>query len=114
MIDTESTLGEVRTEISSQNGVLTINRVQDVQPILDANKAELADAPSWRPYAGSSLRKVASIPNVLAEKWLREEGLDVIGPAANTPEMRRRLAQKLNSNEFQHLRTYPGKVGYSV
>ncbi len=111
MIDTETTLEDVRTEISCKNGELTVNRVQDVEPILEANKAAMSNAPSWRPYAGSNLRHVASIPLVVAEQWLKE-GLDIIGPASKTPEMRRKLAQKLNSNEYAYLRTYPGQVGW--
>lgn len=100
----------VQTEIKASNGTLYVKRTQDVEPILEANKAEMAEASSWRPFAGTNLRKVASIPAVVAEQWLKE-GLDIIGPAANTPEMRRRLAQKLNSNEFRHLRTCPGRIG---
>lgn len=108
MIDTSTSLGEVLTDIRCDNGQLVVRRTQDVEPILEANKREYNEAASWRPYAGTSMRKVASIPNVVAEQWLRE-GVNVF---SREPEQLRKVAQKLNSNEWRHLRTHPGKVGY--
>lgn len=108
MIDTESALTDVLTSIECKNGQLLVKRTQDVEPILEANKREFVEANSWRPYAGVNMKKVASIPNVVAEQWLRE-GVNVFDPS---PEMQKKVAQKLNSNEWLHLRTCPGRVGY--
>ncbi len=108
MIDTETTLAGLQTEISCSNGQLTVNRIQDVEPILEANKAALREAPSWRPYADDNLRHVARIPNVVVEQWMKE-GINIFDPS---PEMQRKIAAKLNSNEYADLRTYPGRVGY--
>lgn len=112
MIDTTSTLGEVKTRMFGDGGKLVVHRVQDVEPCLEQNKREITEAPSWRPYASgkrdNAMRKVASIPLIVAEQWLKE-GINVF---STEPEQRRRVAQKLNSNEYAHLRTYPGRVGY--
>lgn len=47
---------------------ITIERVQDVEPILEHNKAlrTIEQRSDWG-------RHVASVPNVILEKWLNEE-----------------------------------------
>lgn len=115
MIDLDSSLGEVLTEITCKNGELVVKRTQDVEPILEANKAKMAEASSWRPYAtvgrkDRGMREVADIPNVVAEQWMRE-GLNIFDPS---PDVQRKIAQKLNSNEYRYLRTHPGKVGWAT
>jgi hypothetical protein len=86
-----------------------------VEPVLEANKAELSEASSWRPYASvggkdMAMRKVASIPMIVAEQWLKD-GVNVF---SREPEQLRKVAQKLNSNEYAYLRTAPGRVGYKA
>lgn len=109
IIDTTS---DISTVIKAEAGKLVVKRTQDTTAYLEANRAELNEAPTWRPYASGrrdkALRKVASIPLIVVEQWLRE-GVNVLDPS---PEMQKKVAQKLNSNEYQHLRTYPGRVGY--
>lgn len=84
---------------------LTIRRVQDVEPILDANKANFNDGSHWRNQAkndelGIDMRHVARIPIVVQEKWLREHGVDVFNKD-HWPAVRRLL----NSNEYLYLKT---------
>lgn len=109
MIDTES---DVATTIRRENGRIVVKRTQDVEGYLEQNRREFNEAPSWRPYASGSvdrpMRKVASIPNIVAEAWLKE-GVNIFDPS---PEMQKKVAEKLNSNEYAYLRTYPGRVGY--
>jgi hypothetical protein len=109
VIDTTSDLS---TTIKSEAGNLVVKREQDTTAYLDANRKEFNEAPSWRPYASGrrdkSMRKVASIPLIVIEQWMKE-GVNIFDPS---PEMQKKVAQKLNSNEFQGLRTYPGRVGY--
>jgi hypothetical protein len=38
-----------------------------------------------------------------------KEGVNIFDPS---PEMQKKVAAKLNSNEYAYLRTYPGRVGY--
>jgi hypothetical protein len=113
VIDTESSFADVITKLSSHEGKLVVHRVQDTTEYLEANKRQMAEAPTWRPYASvggkdKAMRKVASIPNIVAEQWMKE-GINIFDPS---PETQKKVAAKLNSNEYAYLRTYPGRVGY--
>lgn len=79
---------------------LTIERVQDVEPLLIHNKAEAEDFTRY-----GDLCKIASIPMVLIEKWKNEEGVDIMKPG--TEDF---LARKLLDPDYAHLRTVP-KIG---
>lgn len=109
MIDTASDLSTV---IKAEAGKIVIKRTQDTTAYVDANRAQFNEAPSWRPYASGrkdkSMRKVASIPLIVIEQWMKD-GVNIFDPS---PEMQKKVAQKLNSIEYQGLRTYPGRVGY--
>jgi len=52
---------------------LIIEQVQDVQPILEANKRALNE--SEGKFHSEVFNKVASIPETLALKWCREKGI---------------------------------------
>lgn len=81
-----------------------IETVQDVEPILDANKAAFNSGHDG--YTPSrDLKFVAEIPVVVIEKWLREDGIDVWDP--NHKEA---VKRKLNDPEWRHLRTAPGRL----
>jgi hypothetical protein len=103
---------DLSTVFRREQGRVVVQRTQDTTPYLEANRRELAEAPSWNPYGSGrkdkALRKVASIPMIVVEQWMRE-GLNIFDPS---PETQKRIAQKLNSNEYRDLRTFPGKVGY--
>jgi hypothetical protein len=58
----------VQTLYHADGGKFTIERVQDVEPILEHNK--LLQTIEQRSDWG---RHVASVPNVVLEKWLNEE-----------------------------------------
>ena len=77
---------------------ITFERVQDVEPILDANKALRTD-----PVQSDWGRLVADIPCVIIEKWLHEEGVNVLGLPAE--EFARFIAKKLDDPDWRHLRT---------
>ena len=65
-----ASFGEIATQLHVDAGErsFTINRVQDVQDIIDRNKyLQTVDQKSdWG-------RHFATIPNIFLEKWLREE-----------------------------------------
>jgi hypothetical protein len=119
MIDTTSTLAQakrarpvfvedMKTKITCKNGELVVYREQDVEPYLDENKRAMHCAPTWRPYAGKQkMRKVAEIPNIVAEQWLRE-GINIFSP---DPAHQKKVREKLDSNEYAFLRTFPGRMG---
>lgn len=98
MIDTTI---DIRTAIKARNGELVVKRVQDATPYLEANKRERNDFQSRR---GALLRKVAEIPNIVAEKWMRELGVNIFDR-----NHAQKVQQLLNSNEYACLRTSPGK-----
>ena len=100
----------VSTEIKASNGELVIKRTQDTEPILELNGREMNEAPTWRPYASGKkdvpMRKVAEIPLIVVEQWLKE-GINIFSP---DPDMQKKFRQKLNDPNYRYLRTYPGKV----
>ena len=80
---------------------ITVNRVQDVEDILEHNKRlrGIEQRSDWG-------RHIASIPNVIMERWLREEwdrGNTTI--ALFGPEMDALVARKLRDPEWAYLRT---------
>lgn len=87
---------------------LVIKRSQDVEPFIEESKRALAEHTHSRPFRnpGSKWYKVAHIPNIVIEQWLKE-GLNIHDP---DPAAQRKLKQKLNSPEWRYLRTYPGKL----
>lgn len=102
MIDTET---DIKTAIKARNGELKIYREQDVEPVLDHNKAmQAAAAGGWRRNAGRTRRKIAEIPNIVAEMWLKQ-GFNVF--RASEAELRK----KLDEPDWRYLRTVPGRIG---
>ncbi len=111
MIDTTSSLGEVKTRMRGEGGKLVVYREQDVEPYLEANQRAYNDAPSWRTGRNTSpMRLVADVPNVVIEQWLKE-GVNVF---STEPAMQKKVAAKLNDYTNRKLRTAPGRVGYKV
>jgi hypothetical protein len=103
-------VSEVKTTIKAKNGVVVVHRMQDVEPYLKANEAEFNEAPTWRPYAkskGRNLRKVADIPNIVVEQWMKE-GVNIF---SNDPDMQKKVRKKLDDYTNRRLRTYPGRLG---
>ena len=81
-----------------------IRTVQDVEPILDANKEAFNSGRDG--YTPSrSMKKIGEIPLVVYEMWLRQYGVDALNKD-HWPAVRRLL----NSSEWQYLRTAPGRV----
>jgi hypothetical protein len=92
----------VQTKLKlDQWGDLTVERTQDVQPILDRN-AQLRGERQKSDWG----RHVASIPNVIMERWLNEElsrgntTVKLFGP-----EMDKIVARKLKDPDWRWLRT---------
>lgn len=79
---------------------LVIQGAQDVYDLLETNKAMFTENDGWS-KGEKFMRRAASIPAQLRLKWLIEEGWD----AWRADLYWDKLKQKLNSNEFRHLRT---------
>lgn len=102
MIDTET---DLKTAIEARNGIVTIKRTQDVAPILDHNRAMQADAVGgWRRVGKKTRRKIAEIPNIVAEAWLKQ-GFNIFQASE------RELRKKLDDPDWSYLKTINGKVG---
>ena len=90
---------------TAEGGAIIRSEV-DVAPVLEMNKAQATHNDGYSP--DRSWRRVASIPTIIQQKWLLEEGWDCLSP---DPDCQRKLAQKLDSIEYQYLRTAPGRLG---
>jgi hypothetical protein len=99
--------GVVNTTYAEEDGKLVVARTQDVEPVLEANKRRMNDAPglkSGQVYQDEVFNKVASIPMVVVEQWMKE-GIDIFNP-----DHADAVNRKLNDPEYRYLRTLPGKL----
>jgi hypothetical protein len=97
----EDTMSKVKTEFygHGDDGV-TIRRVQDVEGHIKSNLEDQAKGGNDLSFG----RRVASIPNVIIEKWMKEEGLNIFDMHKD-PAIRRAVFRKLNDPEWRYLRT---------
>lgn len=82
---------------------VTFERTQDVEPILERNKAL-----QTTPQAKGSFKHVASIPAVIVERWINEEGLNLLTLPKH--EFDRLVRKKLRDPDWQFLKTTDGRV----
>jgi hypothetical protein len=81
-----------------------IRSSQDVAPMMRANRDDrLSGNDGYTP--SRDLWKIASIPNIVAEKWMREKGVNILNP-----EHRDKVLQLLDDPEWAYLRTAEGRV----
>jgi hypothetical protein len=85
------------------DGSLIVHRKADVEPLLEHNKVLQTLNDGYSP--SRELRRAASIPMAIIEKWKNEMGVDVFNPD-HLPKVR----QLLNSSEYLWLRTAPGRL----
>lgn len=105
MIDTTTDLSTV---LKGEGGKLVVKRTQDVEPYLEANQREYNSHSDWRPYSGrGGMRKIAEIPNIVVEQWLKE-GVNIF---SSDPAQQRAFRRKLDDYTYKKLRTMPGRVG---
>lgn len=91
------------------NERITLETVQDVEPLLDQNKREYADAPTR--FGDGAFHKVATIPMTVIEEICRIKKI----PFAEMIQGRSDKAQHiwnhlLNDPEFRYFRTRPGRI----
>lgn len=78
-------------------GRLVINRSEDVTNLIEVNKHEAETAPKMSGHA--AVRKVGSIPAVIAEQWSRECGAGI-----GTKEFAQYCKKKLMDGDFAAFR----------
>lgn len=87
-------------EYHADSDTSVVGREQDVEPILEMNKALALSDNYTRKGFRENWWHYATIPNVLIEKWKIEEGIDVFNK-----DHARRVYQKLNAPEYRYLKT---------
>lgn len=81
---------------------VVVTRVQDVEPYLRRNRQLAADGDGYSP--SREFRRAATIPNIVVEQWLKQ-GINVFDEN-DWPK----VAAMLDSPEYAHLRTAPGRL----
>lgn len=92
------------TETDNLTGDLIVRGYQDVYEMLELNKAMFTENSGYTP--DKSIRRVASIPALLRNKIMAEEGWDPWQPS-KYPDRYRRL---MNNIDYRKLRTAEGRI----
>lgn len=79
-----------------------IHQSADVEANINANKREYIDNANAK---FGDMKKVASIPMIIVDKWCAEDGINYLAP-----ENVNALKRKLNDPDNRFLRTMPGKL----
>lgn len=93
-----------RFHYDEKEGKAHIETVQDVEPILEANKRAFND--SARCFKHETFNHCARIPLVVAQKWCNEKGIPFQEFMSN-PKVLRRF---LNDPDNSLCKTRPGKI----
>lgn len=88
---------QIKERMIEQDGKLHIQRSQDVSRLIQMNKHEAETAPSM--HGDAAIRKVGSIPFVIAEEWSRECGAGI-----GTKEFAQYCKKKLMDGDFAAFR----------
>jgi hypothetical protein len=89
--------GPVKERMIEQDGKLILQRSQDIESLIKINKHEAETAPSM--HGDAAIRKVGSIPFVIAEQWSRECGASI-----GTREFALYCKKKLMDGDFAAFR----------
>lgn len=86
---------------------LIIERVQDIEPIIEENKRKINalnghESSRWK----GDFHHVASVPEVVVEKWCKDHGF-TFADFIRDPKISKRF---LNDSCNAHFRTKPGKI----
>jgi hypothetical protein len=87
-----------RVHYDASERTVTFERVQDVEAILEHNK-RLQSMPQKSDWG----RHIATIPNVILEKWMKEDGVNLLG--LSSEEWGAFIRKKLADPDYRFLRT---------
>ena len=96
-------MSNVVTEQKREQGLIVVNRWQDVQPYIEENRRRLNEFKATRGGYIRPIRITADIPNIVVEKWLK------MGVNVFDRNDAKKVQQLLNSNEYSNFRVSPGK-----
>lgn len=99
-----------RVRVDEETGDLVVRRTQDVSAILDRNKERQNSGNTSYRTDEMGLHLHASIPNIVIEKWLQEEGVNVwlakVSRRTGRPNWHmRQVLRKLEDPDWKHLKT---------
>ena len=83
-----------------QGGETILHQTQDTSHIIEANKMMQNDDDYTARGIKANWWHYARIPNILAFKWLKEEGIDIFNK-----NHKKRVWQKLNDPQYKYLKT---------
>lgn len=86
----------------------TFAQYQDFTPYFERNKVQQNEGP--QDFQGKWGRKVASIPNVLMLKWLRDDGIQPVNYFRNPKAYKVWLRRKIYSSDNSFVLTSPHKA----
>lgn len=89
----------VRSEFHLIDGNLVVNRVQDVQDIIDRNRYLQGES---QKFAGT-FHHIGCVPNVILEKWMNESGENIL--AMSGEEFGQFVKRKLRDPDNAAFRT---------
>jgi hypothetical protein len=105
LLDHNPLTGE-STVFESDGEKFRIAEYQNIQPIIDANRALAVNDGYAKRGIKDDWWHYASIPNVVALKWKNEKGVDVFDPS-----QRKAVFKLLNDPEYAYLKTTTLKHG---
>lgn len=88
---------DIREKMVEQDGMLHVVRSQDVEALLDENKALADIAPSA--HGDAKFRLAGRIPMVVVEQWMKE-----CGHALGSPGLNDYVKKKLMDGDFARFR----------
>lgn len=90
----------VTTRMRVEGDTLHIKRTQDVEDIIEHNKelAKVRQKSDWG-------RHIATIPNVILEQWINDDGVNYLAPDFPADEFARVIRRKLADPQWAYLRT---------
>ena len=97
-------MSDVKTVFHNNGDGFIIERKQDVEDILKSNIEDAKENKQDTLFG----RRVASIPNIVVEQWLKE-GINIYN-MGHDPDVRRKVLLRLNSPEWKHLRTHNSRL----
>lgn len=101
-------MSDVETKYHFDGDRLIIERVQDIEPIIEENKRRMNawyghnESNRWR----GDVHHVASVPEVVIEKWCNEHGFTYEDFIKDSSICKRFLNDPANAN----FRTKPGRI----
>lgn len=85
---------------ADDKGNITVEAVQDLEPLIEHNKA--AQAARGKKITSELYNPIGVIPPIFISKWLHEEGWFVYD-AERDPDVDKKLRAKLNDPDFKYL-----------